>query len=160
MPRWPYKSWQERFWVKVNKDGPLPNIENWSLGPCWLWIAQLDAFGYGRLFHSPNRSTLAHVISWEIVNGSVPNGLELDHLCRVRHCINPVHLEAVTQLVNCMRGNGRMARQARATHCVHGHPFDEVNTEYYIDPQNFRVHRICLTCRQLNNLRHRTKVAV
>lgn len=152
MPRWPVQTLEDRFWSKVNKDGPTPDLLNWSLGCCWLWLAQHHVDGYGRI-RNDGGSTLAHKVSWEWVNGPVPKGLELDHLCRIRHCVRPTHLEAVTSRINCLRGVGRAAQQARQTHCVHGHLFDDGNTGIWIGPGG-REHRVCLFCRDINYLRH------
>lgn len=74
---------------------------------CWLWTGQLNNHGYG-LFSYKNRKRAAHLVLWEHVVGPVPNGLELDHLCRVRHCVNPDHLEPVTH-----EENQRRAAEAR-----------------------------------------------
>jgi hypothetical protein len=73
--------------------------------------------------------------------GAVPEGLELDHLCRVRGCVNPKHLEPVTHRENLMRGESWSAVNARKTHCPEGHPYDETNT--YIDGKGRRRCREC-----------------
>lgn len=72
--------------------------------------------GYGRF-----KTKLAHRISYEWAWGEIPAGLQIDHLCRVRHCVEPGHLEAVTQRENILRGNGWSGRNARKTHCPRGH---------------------------------------
>lgn len=93
----------ERFWVKVDKAGP------WSLwhrapGQCWVWTAATTE-GYGR-FHLTGRTlVLAHRFSYETTVGPVPDGLDLDHVCRRRICINPAHLEPVTRQINLLRGD-------------------------------------------------------
>ena len=91
---------------------------------CWFWIGRLDKNGYGRLCFA-GRHRLAHVLAWERFRGPVSAGLVLDHLCRVPRCVNPDHLEPVTQLVNVRRG-----WQATKTHCVRGHEFTAGNTAY------------------------------
>ena len=119
----------ERFWTKVNKSGE-----------CWLWTAGLYHDGYGK-FWDGKRHCRAHRFAYELLVAPIPDGLQLDHLCRVRHCVNPAHLEAVDCRTNLLRGTGLTATKAAQTHCVHGHPFDEVNT--YIKPNGARGCRIC-----------------
>lgn len=71
---------------------------------CWLWTASLHKTGYAYI-RIATVKRLAHVVSWEIVHGSKPKGMDIDHLCRVRHCVNPDHLELVTKRENTIRGN-------------------------------------------------------
>ena len=114
----------ERFWSKVDKNGPVPEHRP-ELGPCHLWTAGLDADGYGR-FGLNGRNRKAHVVSYEIQVGPIPSGLEPDHLCRVRRCVNDAHLEPVTRAENMRRGDGPAllrARQLAKTHCPQGHPY-------------------------------------
>jgi hypothetical protein len=73
---------------------------------------------------------------------TVPPGMEIDHLCRKRHCVNPKHLDIVTRRENTLRGEGLPAQRARRTACPKGHPYDEANT--YI----WKNHRSCWTCRR------------
>ena len=88
---------------------------------CWIWIgSKFTHSGYGR-FKAQGRDTAAHIFSWEIAHGPVPVGLELDHLCRNRICVNPGHLEPVTHRENELRGETIMARNFNKTHCDHGH---------------------------------------
>lgn len=113
---------------------------------CWVWDAP-EASGYGRIWtgsraDGTRRIRLAHVVSYEEHVGPVPEGLVLDHLCRNRACINPDHLEPVTQRVNVLRGEGRAAHQAQQTHCKRGHEFDEQNT--YRDRHGKRYCRTCI----------------
>ena len=80
---------EERFWAKVDER---------DNNGCWLWTAYVGRDGYGRLWVRAGRpGVLAHRFSWELVNGPVPEGKELDHLCWVKHCVNPDHLRAITR---------------------------------------------------------------
>lgn len=124
----------ERFWEKVDK------TEN-----CWLWTACIK-HGYGQ-FMVRRRSVMAHRWSYEHVNGPIPEGLDIDHLCRVRNCVNPAHLEAVSRRVNVLRGYGACAQFARKNACSNGHPYTEENTFYRSDGG-----RRCLICRKANSL--------
>ena len=90
---------------------------------CWEWTGGKLASGYGSV-RFEGRSQVVHRVTWEAANGAVPDGLQLDHLCRNRACCNPSHLEAVTQSVNLLRGVSGPARNARKTHCIKGHVFD------------------------------------
>lgn len=107
---------------------------------CWLWSGCVNEHGYG-LIGVHGRQSRAHRVLFEIFRGAVPDGLVLDHLCRVRCCVNPEHLEPVTNAENLRRGEGISATNARKTHCKHGHPFDEANT--YLWRGSVRVCRTC-----------------
>lgn len=120
----------QRFWDKVC---PEPN------GGCWLWLAHVDRFGYGRI-NTPRGPQSAHRLAYEHFKGPIPGGLEVDHLCRVRGCVNPDHLEAVTHRDNLLRGASPSAVNARKTHCKRGHPFSKANTSIVQDG------RRCLKC--------------
>ncbi len=118
-----------RFAAKVDRHGPIPAHAP-HLGPCHLWTASVQNKGYGQ-FRFGGTTRLAHVLAWVWRNGPVPAGLELDHLCRVRRCVNPKHLEAVTRAVNFRRGAraGALGRMhAAKTHCKRGHAYTPENT--------------------------------
>lgn len=102
----------ERLWAKVD-----------ASGSCWLWTAYVDPTGYGR-FGVGGTMRRAHRVVWETLVGPVPDGLELDHLCRVRRCVNPDHLEPVTRRENVRRGVAALL-QRQKTHCPSGHSYAE-----------------------------------
>lgn len=128
----------ERFLAKVDKDGPVPEHRP-DLGPCWRWKASTARNGYA-LFHSPE-ARHAHRWSYMHFVGPIPDGAELDHLCRNRSCSRPEHLEPVTHLVNLRRGRSFVNQQRLITHCPKGHAYDEQNTYLY------RGMRMCRACR-------------
>lgn len=126
----------ERFWPKVDLSGP----------GCWLWTAGTNRDGYGSFrvgsqSDGTRRHVLAHRWAYEHLVGPIPEGLTIDHLCRVRHCVNPDHLEPVSHAENTRRGeSGR--NQRIKTHCPQGHPYDEENTYMWND------HRYCRACQR------------
>lgn len=117
---------------------------------CWLWIGSLNAGGYGQ-FNNGQTIVKAYRWSYEHHVGPVPEGLDLDHLCRVRHCVNPAHLEPVTRLENILRGvgpAGSKARFAAQTHCRRGHEYTEENTYVKKQKGGKYPNRICRTCQR------------
>lgn len=112
-----------RFWAKVKFDG-LISEHRPDLGPCWLWTGRKTDRGYAAF----GDNIRAHRYAYKFCVGDIPEGLEPDHLCRTRHCVEPFHLELVTHRENTLRGEATPAVNARKTHCLAGHPFDETNT--------------------------------
>ena len=114
----------ERFEAKYI---PEPNCG------CWLWTASLDGKGYGQFqigTRAAQKLVRAHRFAYEQAKGPIPKGLDLDHKCRVRSCVNPDHLEPVTRSENLRRGVGptlTKVRRAAQTHCKRGHPLDGWN---------------------------------
>lgn len=125
----------DRFWSKVSQAEALE---------CWLWAAALDPAGYGRFNAGRQGTVLAHRFAYQTLVAEIPPGLVLDHLCRVRNCVNPYHLDPVTAEVNTTRGEGG-AEQAARTHCPYGHPYTDENT--YISPKSGS--RCCITCKRI-----------
>lgn len=117
-----------RFMAKIE---PEPN------SGCWIWIGSVNPDGYGRLTLR-YRSEKAHRVAYEHFVGPIPAGFQVDHLCRLRRCVNPsvAHVEPVTQQVNLARGLG-----GPRTHCRHGHPIGGLVTRR--DGTRSRYCRVC-----------------
>jgi hypothetical protein len=133
-----------RFWPKVNKNGPIP-ANRPDLGPCWIWLIRTSKSGYG-LFNVLRKNCLAHRFSFELLKEKIPKNMTIDHLCRVRNCVNPDHMEVVTLKENILRGNTRGAMNAVKTHCPQGHPLSGENVK--IEHRGNGEMRRCLTCRR------------
>lgn len=122
MPRVTYTDMVDRLQksVKIDSNG------------CWIWQWKLSSGGYGRMSvtSAPNkfRTLAAHRVSYETFIGPIGKDLEIDHLCRVRNCINPKHLEPVTRKENVKRGISFAAINMKKTHCVNGHEYTPENT--------------------------------
>lgn len=114
---------------------------------CWIWLKSLTPSGYGQVSFQ-GRATVAHRVSYQIFIGPIPEGLTLDHLCRVRCCINPSHVEPVSRGENVRRGDAGLARglQLRSrTICPQGHEYAGRNLIVKVD-RNGIAHRSCRTC--------------
>jgi hypothetical protein len=132
---------EERFWRRVKRGTP---------SECWEWLGAKLHRGHG-IFHytlipGQHQQTTAHRFAYERLVGAIPEGLQLDHLCRNPGCVNPAHLEPVTGRENVLRGVGPTAINARKTHCIHGHEFTPENT--YRSKKGGRECRACLSIRQ------------
>ena len=107
---------------------------------CWVWVADENGHGYGRVKIN-GKLFMAHRAVYELFKGPIPEGLELDHLCRVTQCVNPDHLEAITPQVNTLRSLGITSMNAKKTHCDHGHEFTLDNT--HVRENGGRICRAC-----------------
>lgn len=116
----------DRFWSKVDK---TPT--------CWLWTAHIAPTGYGTFWVAGDGGTNVFAHRWAYLSavGPIPEGLVIDHLCRVRNCVNPSHLEAVTQMENVRRWSRSI------THCPQGHEYTAANSA--VSRQGYRTCRAC-----------------
>ncbi len=127
----------DRFWAKVQKTET-----------CWLWTgAKSRGYGY---FNIGDHQDLAHRVAYRWLVGPIAAGTEIDHLCRVKNCVRPDHLEAVTHKLNLRRSDEVTGKRSARTHCPQGHPYDEANTHRSADGR-----RHCLICRRANQTRTR-----
>lgn len=130
----------ERFFAKTRR------LE----GGCLLWLGALNSRGYGCCATGQKgRSALAHRWIYEQTVGPIPPGLTIDHLCRNRRCVEVAHMEVVTDRENILRGTSPTAKNARKTHCIHGHPLDGDNLIIKKDGR-----RQCRTCQRAHERAH------
>jgi len=118
----------------ANKLMPIPE------SGCFIWTGQEERGGYGMVWFE-GKKRLVHRVVWQLERGAIEAGKSLDHLCRVRGCVNPNHLEPVDTRTNILRGSGRASVNSRKTMCQKGHPFTKENT--YVTAKGERVCRIC-----------------
>lgn len=136
---------QRRFWPKVDKSGPIP-AHRPELGPCWVYNGNSDKNGYGH-FKVDGKEVMAHRFAF-LLEDVIPDGLELDHLCRNTSCVRKSHLEPVTHLANMQRAYPPRAR------CPRGHEYSEANT-FYTKTGRQRC-KACARQRQVEHFERRT----
>ena len=131
----------ERFWAKVDKRSPAE---------CWPWTASKFPNGYGHFHAHKGIGMGAHRFSFAIANGEIEKGLVVDHICNRPDCVNPDHLQAISQRENVLRGSGLSAMNATKSACKMGHPFDEKNTYRFAGKRECRMCRSAAAkrCRQ------------
>lgn len=122
---------EERFWAKVNKTDS-----------CWIWTGAKDSKGYGLFWNKKHFK--AHRFSYELLMGKIPEGLIIDHRCRVRECVNPAHLEPVLNRENILRGIGIAAINSKKIYCIHGHKLNE--------------NRKCVECHRIRSREYRRRL--
>lgn len=123
---------------------------------CWEWQSTMSENGYGIFTHHEMGRVFAHRLALHVAGYPVPAHLTVDHLCRNRKCVNPDHLEQVPVEVNILRGMTAGGRNARKTHCKHGHEFTPANT--YVGKSRTKIGtltRSCKTCAKIRNARKR-----
>jgi len=132
----------------MRADTIIRNLKKYTVDPagCWQWSGYIvPETGYGRM----TDSIFAHRFFYQQHVGTIPEGSQIDHLCRVRSCVNPDHLEAVTPRVNTLRGAGPAAVNSKKTHCIHNHEFTAENTR--VRRNGDRWQRECKTCDAARN---------
>ena len=122
----------DRFMAKIEVD---PTTD------CWNWTGNLGWQGYGQFWSEKQKTVRAHRWSFNRWNDAVPDGMQLDHLCRNRKCANPFHLESVTPRENVLRGDTPASRNAAKAECNEGHPLAGPNLRI-----NSRGDRVCREC--------------
>jgi HNH endonuclease len=127
---------------------------------CWLWLGSVNSWGYG-MMRVNRKVCCAHVASWRFYRGSIPEGYEVDHKCRVRSCVNPDHLEPVTHKENVRRGNSPWGGVlAKKTHCLRGHEYTPANTLTSRHTYNGSTMRQCRICKnEAQKLKYRKRKA-
>jgi hypothetical protein len=114
---------------------------------CWEWTASIGSHGYGQVHYERKMHTV-HRLLYMLLVGPVPEGLQLDHLCRNRPCCNPEHLEIVTHRQNSLRDTGAPAHNAKKIACPQGHPYDRTSKRGY---------RFCSICTREYGKQYRKK---
>jgi hypothetical protein len=139
--------------VNIFQQALYDNSSIIPLTGCWMWVGSLTGC-HGKLNYSQlgfmGRKIATHRASYELFVGRIPEGMEVDHLCRHPWCINPAHLEAVTPMENWRRSSNPAAVNNRRPTCIRGHEYSGLD---------HKGNRKCAVCRRADMLRHRAKLA-
>jgi len=119
---------------------------------CLIWCGWVNKFGYGKI-SVMDKGRWVHRVAYEIEHGPIPSGLDIDHLCRVRCCVNPNHLEAVTRRTNLLRGDTVTSAHAQQTMCKRGHFLEGENLRIENKPGGLKARQ----CRECDRLRRRVR---
>lgn len=137
----------EDAWASASRKVAVADVDE-----CWIYTGPHTRNGYGK--HSVRgRHITPHRAAYEALVGPIASGMQLDHLCRVRDCCNPKHLEPVTCRENLMRGDTTASRRAAQSNCVHGHEFNATNTRIRSDGT-----RTCIECSRIRARAYKAKV--
>lgn len=135
----------EKFYSRIQF---LPN-------DCWQWMGVINKWGYGQFSMKVGakwKTLKAHRVSYEKHRGLIPDGLDLDHSCRNRACVNPFHVDPATNRENILRGNTIPAMYARRTHCLRGHSLAGENLGYRIPRYpGGEPTKICRACQKMRD---------
>jgi hypothetical protein len=130
-------------------------VQGHSDSECWNWTGKTDRYGYGSVRVS-EKQVGAHRVAWLIYRGDIPAKLVVDHLCCNRLCVNPWHMELVTDAVNARRvANPGRKMGSGGTHCKQGHAYaDHGAKRQNVDGY---VRQACLVCERIRTAKHRAK---
>jgi hypothetical protein len=119
---------------------------------CWIWNLSLNRGGYATIKRRDGTYSI-HRVVYEQARGEIPDGFDIDHLCRTRNCVNPWHMEPVSRRVNVGRGNQRFngRKNAAKTHCLRGHEYTTENT--FLNGKS----RSCKECRRAADLAYKER---
>jgi HNH endonuclease len=140
----------------LNREGLLTLVSVSAETECWNWKLSLDKDGYPQWSAMYRRlgTNRAHRVFYTLLKGPIPEGLELDHTCKNRMCVNPAHLDPVTSKVNSERG-GNFGREQ--THCMRGHEFSPENTYVFPPGTRHAGQRLCRECNRIRTRRNRPR---